>query len=513
MAKRSSAKKSPITSEATANPKQKENLIEMEGRSSSQPLPNELNNKIGKIDADLDDLRSELSKTNRSVKSSLSHLSDKGSDLTSKVSETYQQLGNLDDAYKSLSDKSANISKNIKAISKQIDQVSDKSDTDIGLLSDGYQALIARTDELGKKSKQTTQTLNKSIKDNARMLQELENALVSEIDSLAKSSKQRDQDLANENQEISNNLNRAEEEIKSNQARMLKLQAVDQALEKRVTDVEGTAGELTKKSRELSRSTTMLTKRSSELADAIDDLRQHSEQHSGQISDLQERVEKGAKALVSLIMLEKRHFRTLGGLIALLVLAFVIFMGTQYSNWRSESQTNTALQSEINSTNTQLATTDSQLSQLGKRTAESQQVVNNEISAINDRLVTIGDQVETLDGRVTNMRPHKTFGKGNVIHGSKWVANQPAENHTIHLATVSDKQEMYKLAERYHTYLDDELAYLPVTVKSTQKYALIYGNFSAANDAASALNRLPQMIHRHRPSVHSMKQVQSFISE
>ncbi|PVV05508.1 MAG: hypothetical protein B6D77_19365 [gamma proteobacterium symbiont of Ctena orbiculata] len=513
MAKRSSASKKSITSTSSDNPKQKENLIELEGTASSPSLPNELNNKIGKIDTDLDDLRSELSKTNRSVKSSLSHLSDKGSDLTSKVSETYQQLGALDDAYKSLSDKSANISKNIKAISKQINQVSDKSDSDIGLLSDGYQALIARTDELGKKSKQTSQTLNKSIKDNARMLQDLENALVAEIDSLAKSSEERDQNLADENIEISKNLDRAEEEIKSSQARMLKLQAVDQALEKRVAEVEGTAGELTKKSRELSRSTTMLTKRSSELSDAIDDLRERSEEHSGQISDLQERVERGAKALVSLIMLEKRHFRILGGMIALLVLAFVVFMGTEYSNWRSESQTNTALQSGINSTNNQLAATDSQLGRLSKQTAESQQVVNNEISAINDRLVTIGDQVETLDGRVTNMRPHKTFGNGNVIHGSKWVANQPAENHTIHIATVNDKQEMYKLAERYHTYLDDELAYLPVSVKSNRKYALIYGNFPAANDASSALNRLPKMIQRHRPSVHSMQQVQSFITE
>ncbi|PVV26618.1 MAG: hypothetical protein B6D79_05670, partial [gamma proteobacterium symbiont of Ctena orbiculata] len=138
MAKRSSASKKSITSTSSDNPKQKENLIELEGTASSPSLPNELNNKIGKIDTDLDDLRSELSKTNRSVKSSLSHLSDKGSDLTSKVSETYQQLGALDDAYKSLSDKSANISKNIKAISKQINQVSDKSDSDIGLLSDGY---------------------------------------------------------------------------------------------------------------------------------------------------------------------------------------------------------------------------------------------------------------------------------------------------------------------------------------------------------------------------------------
>jgi septal ring-binding cell division protein DamX len=188
-------------------------------------------------------------------------------------------------------------------------------------------------------------------------------------------------------------------------------------------------------------------------------------------------------------------------------------MGNEHINWRSESQINTALQSGLDLTNTQLAATNSHLSQFSRQTAQSQQVVNSEISAINDRLVTIGDQVETLDGRVTNMRPHQTFGSDNVIHSAQWIAKQPADNHTIHLATVGDKQEMYKLAQRYNAYLDKELAYLPVTVKKAQKYALIYGNFSAVNDAESALNQLPRTVQRHRPSVHTMKQVQSFITQ
>ncbi|MEW8033965.1 MAG: SPOR domain-containing protein [Candidatus Thiodiazotropha endolucinida] len=513
MAKRSQATKQSVTIDTAKDTEQKENLIDLEDRTPSAALPNELNNKIGKIDSDLDELRSQLSKTNRSVKTSLSHLSDKGSDLTTKVSETYQQLGSLDDAYKSLSEKSATISKDIKTVSKQINQVSEKSDSDIGLLSDGYQSLLARTEELTKKSKQTTQTLNRSIKDNAKMLQELESALVAEIDSLAKHSKERDQDLADKSDEISNDLTKAQDEIKSNQARLLKLQAVDQALEKRVTEVEGTAGDLTKKSRELSRSTTILNKRSSELSDAIDDLRTRTEEHSEQITDLQERVEKGARALVSLIMLEKRHFRILGGMIALLVLGLLVFMGTEYANWRSEAQTNTALQSDIVTTNTHLAVTDSQLSQLSNQTAEADSVIQSDISDINDRLITIGDQVDTLDGRVTNMRPHQTFGSDNTIHGSAWITKQSATNHTIHIATLSDKQEIYKLAERYHSHLKKDLAYLPVKSKNRQQYAMIYGNFSTAADAKSALNRLPRMIQRHRPSVHSMGQVQSFIAK
>jgi DamX protein len=111
------------------------------------------------------------------------------------------------------------------------------------------------------------------------------------------------------------------------------------------------------------------------------------------------------------------------------------------------------------------------------------------------------------------MRPHRRIGNGNPIHAAEWISHQPAGNHTIHLATLSDKQAIYKLAERYHTHLTDDLAYLPVSVRNTQRYALIYGNYPGATEAESALNRLPRMIERQRPTVHSMKQVQSFITQ
>jgi uncharacterized coiled-coil DUF342 family protein len=513
MAQKSQVTKQPIATQPPDIPEQKENLVELEEKSYGTSLPNELNKKIRKIDAELDDLRGELSITNNSVKSSLSHLSDKGSDLTAKVSETYQQLGTLDDAYKSLSDKSATISKEIKAVTKQISRVSDKSDSDFNLLNDGYQALLARTDELTKKSNETTQTLNVSIKDNAQILQELETALVAEIASLAESTKERDQNLSEKSEQISKNLDKTEDELKASHARMLKMQAVDQALEKRVTEVGDAAEELTSKSRELSRSTTLLTKQSTELSEAIDELRTRADGHDERISDLQERTEKGAKALVSLMKVEKRHFRTLGAMVALLVIGFLVFMGYEYVNWKSEFLTNTALRSDIATTNSQLDTTHSQLSQLGEKALDTQKIMHSEITNIHEKLVSIADQVDTLDGRVTNMAPHRTLGNGNSIHGAEWISKQPAGNHAIHLATFGDKQEIYKLAERYHIYLKDDLAYLPVIVRNTQRYALIYGNYPDMTDAESALNRLPRMIERQRPRVHSMKQIQSFITQ
>lgn len=110
------------------------------------------------------------------------------------------------------------------------------------------------------------------------------------------------------------------------------------------------------------------------------------------------------------------------------------------------------------------------------------------------------------------MRPHCTFGNDNVIHGQEWLAQQPADHYTIHLATTADKQELYKIAERYHNRLNDELAYLPVMVDRAQRYALLYGNYKSQNEADATLNQLPRIIQRRRPSVHSMKQVQAFLS-
>ncbi|MEW8625126.1 MAG: hypothetical protein AB2551_05200 [Candidatus Thiodiazotropha sp.] len=486
-------------------------LIPLESGSATTSLPNELNRKIGMIDADLDDLRNELSSANKGVKTKLLDLSEKGSDLTSKVSEAYQQLGELDDAYKSLSSKSTQISKEIKSVTKQLAQVSEKTESEMGTLNEGLLTLIERTDELSKKSKLTTKALNKSIKDNAKLLHELEGELLNEINTLATDTQQRDDALDNKTDEISQDLVKAEEEIKASQARLIKMQEVDQALEKRIAQLDTTADELTKKSRELSRSTTILNNRTSELATAIDELRSQTAEHSGQISDLQDRAEQTARALYSLIMVEKKHFRFLGGAVALLLVALLGFYLYNNSNWIAEQQQNLQLQSGVSENSQQLAMNQNQLLQLGEKTLQNDKVMQQEIETLNQQISDMGDQVDTLDGRVNNIRPNRSIGKEGVIHSSQWLAQQPAENYTIHIATVTDKQQLYKLAERYSSQLQDELAYLPVTVNQSKQFALVYGNYTTRKEAESRLNGLPRYIERKRPSLHTMKQVQSYL--
>lgn len=489
-----------------------EKLIQLESGSSSTSLPNELNRRIGMIDADLDELRSELRNANKDVKTKFLNLSEKGSDLTGKVSEAYQQLGDLDSAYKSLSGKSTQISKEIKSVTKQLAQVSEKSESEMGTLNDGILTLIERTDELSKKSKLTTKALNKSIKDNAKMLHELEGELLNEINTLATDTQQRDEALGSKTDEISQELVKAEEEIKASQARLLKMQAVDQALEKRIGLLDSTAEDLTKKSHELSRSTTILNNRTSELATAIDELRNQTAEHSGQISDLQDRAEQTARALYSLIMVEKKHFRLLGGSVALLLVALLGFYLYNNSNWMTEQQQNLQIQSGVANNRQQLAANENLLAQLGDKTLLNDKLMQQEIATLNQQISHIGDQVDTLDGRVSNIRPNKSTGKNSVIHGGHWLAKQPAENYTIHIASVTDKQQLYKLAERYSNQLQDELAYLPVTVNQSRQFALVYGNYATLKEAENKLNGLPRYINRKRPSMHTMKQVQSYLT-
>jgi hypothetical protein len=255
-----------------------------------------------------------------------------------------------------------------------------------------------------------------------------------------------------------------------------------------------------------------LNNRTSELATAIDELRNQTAEHRGQISDLQDLTEQTARALYSLIMVEKKHFRLLGGSVALLLVALLGFYLYDNYNWMAEQQQNLQIQSDVANNSQQLVANENLLVQLGDKTLQNDKLMQQEIATLNQQISHISDQVDTLDGRVSNIRPNKSIGKNGVIHGEQWLAKQPAENYTIHIASVTDKQQLYKLAERYNNQLQDELAYLPVAVNQKRQFALVYGNYATLKEAENRLNGLPRYIDRKRPSLHTMKQVQSYLT-
>ncbi|MCB1865902.1 MAG: hypothetical protein KDG50_10755 [Chromatiales bacterium] len=493
--------------DGTTSQKDKLASIERENLRSIE-LPNDLNRKLGSLDTDLDQLKADIRKTSKGVKASLAQLSDQDADLTSKVSETYRRLGELDTSYQALTDTSARITKDIKSVTAEIKQLAERSDTELVALGAGVQDLLARTDELAAKSKQTTQALNKSIKDNSQAMAELERQLKDEINGLAQVTRERDDNLESK-------LDKTNQDVKSQQARILKMQAVDEALERRASALELTAESLSKVSKELTRSTTMLTKRTDELGTAVQALQARVDGHDLQIGDLQVRTEATDRSLLAFRKLEKRHVIGLGASILVLLLALTVFAYMQNRNWSTEGETNTAMQTNIegvqgevvatqaavNVVADDLTATGQKLSQLDTRVTEMDAAVHGELEQLQQKLVTITDHVDSINGRVTNLRPHRTFGNGSVINGPEWVAAQPAERYTVRVATVTTKQDLYKTAERYSHYLKQDLAY----VAQKNGYALLLGSYDSVQAARIGMASLPYYVGFERPSVLSFK--------
>lgn len=503
----------PKSEDSPVTPSQ-DNLIRMEEGAASRGLPQELNQRINFIDAELDELRQALAEANKGVKRGLARMADKEQTLTSKVGETYQRLGELDDAYRLLADKSAHIGGEIKALSKNIVQITEKSELDIGLLTENYAALISRTDELWKKSRQTTQRINDSIKQNAKALGDFEQQLLTEIDSLAKATKERDDSLNDRTLELGGQLTRVELEVRSAQASLLKMQAVDQALERRAQDLETTTGELTNKSRELARATTMLNQRTSQLGEALAVLQAKSEEQSGQIIALQGRAGQTEQALASQVALERGHFRSLGTLLGMLVLAILIILGYEQAKWERQDQADAGMRGGLAELSGEARGTEQRLAGLDRRVAGQERNVQDQIGDIDAKLVAIGDQVDSLDGRLANLRPGRGFGKGNLIHGPEWLAGQPAGRFVIAVARVGDQQALYRFAERHGHYLRGaELAYLQVSSRQGRDLVLVYGNFATKAEADAALGLLPPALAGRHPAVLSMAEVQRHLAK
>ena len=95
-------------------------------------------------------------------------------DLTSKVSDTYKRLGELDNTYKSLIEISSNIDNEIQKLTGNITEVASHSNAELekleattevhnSLLSKQNQTLVKRVNHLVTDSNQTTSKIESSI--------------------------------------------------------------------------------------------------------------------------------------------------------------------------------------------------------------------------------------------------------------------------------------------------------------------------------------------------------------
>ncbi len=485
---------------AKAKKPAQDNLVNMQsGSKENQVL--EINKQMSTLETSINRLSRELTATNKQVKSEVERLATSDADISDKVTDTFKQLGAIENTFEDLSAKSNKIGEDLKSVNSSIRSL--EKDTRSSLddaienqtaINDSFKSvheeLIAKAEKLSKKATAISKKLDKSIKDNSKAIAELEAKVAEELEVISKQSEQRDLKL--------------DEKISAQKAKMLVMQGVDEALQKRADALEGFTQQLSKDSRKLKNATEVLDVLTSKLSTDVENLELHTQQlaaqneaQQGQIDGLEDRTDSLGRTLLALASLEKKHFRILGG--ASLVLLLALLGAFFYGEYMRDTEV--AAQAQTN------GVVDNQISDLQNRVEDEQiasQVFYQEISALEqnldqvkgelqDRLQQMTDQVESIDGRVQYIAPLYNFGSNNTIHGSQWITELNPEHKSIKIATVSDKQELYDIAQRYNNHFTEELAYF---ITADGRYTLIYGG-RFDDDAAlyNLMRRMPAYIN------------------
>ncbi len=495
-----------------------------------QPQARDLNSKISTLELELGQLNEALGSINASVEEGLDRLSDNDTNLTAKVSETYKRLGEIDNAYKALMDISVNLDTEISKITQNVSEVAEQSANGLKHLEEQSvaknqelvaknQHVVSRVNSLVENSRTTTEQLKQSIEKNTSRILSAEKQLLAEINSLA-SSTQKQAESVNQT-------------LLANKAKVIKLQQVDEAIIRRATTLEITSGELEDKARKMSVAIQQLEDQSADLTEKVMDLIVHTQQlqdqadaHSGLINGLQTNLSDMTQSLLALTHLERKHFKVLS---VFFVLALLTFAGLYYYQTTAMQKNNalyaqqagelnnkiihvdTRLQAQTSATSKSVAKLDSRVVTLGDhlkgKLNNVYQQVKQDINSLNRKLTGMNDQVQSLDGRINNSMMIDSLGKDNVVHGQQWLADQPADNYVIRLATVTDKNALYKIAQEYNDYLKDSLSYYTSVKNKPETYTLLYGSYANKNQAIQALDNMPYYIESQRPDIGQFKEL------
>jgi chromosome segregation ATPase len=511
----------------TARNSESGTLIKLESENKAFAQAKDINNKIDQLEGSLGSLNSELESIKSSVEEGLDRLGDKDVDLTSKVADTYKRLGELDKTYKSLSSISSSIDSEIRKLTVDISQLAVQSSADLEKLeatsqvhnsniTRQHEALAVRVDNLVKESNETSTQIQLTIRDVREALLVAEHKLVAEIDSLANSTQRRDEELAA-------GIQSADAEIESSKARMLKMQKVDEALDQRAAKLELSTGELQEKSRELEVSIGFLDARTNELSDSVRKLNTHTEalqresdKHTTLIAAIQKNARQMAESLYTLSGTVRRHFQFAAISVALLAIAIGLFyfyqVGENDSFALKSTERAAVVDTHIAGVENDLGTfnahVNNELVALNTKLTDEVNGLNNKLVDVNQQVQTLDDKAQSLDGRMSYISPLRNFGGDNVIHSEQWLAALPSDKFMIVLANVSNKQELFDIAQRYSHYLTQPLAY----VEDAGSFLLVYGQFDNPAVANSVLRRMPFMINGQRPGVLPVSEVQKHIS-
>lgn len=504
---------------AKQNTQQQENLVSLVDDGKEKQVM-EINKQMTSLEDSIIKLNKQLNSTNKQVKNDVQRLTESDAEITDKVAETYKQLGIIESTFQSLSVESQKINTDLKKVNSTI-KAFERSSADAlnsaienqsqinGEFKSNHEEVVERAEKLAKKATSISKKLDKSIKDNSKALTDLEARIVVELETIAQTSEKRDQKLDDK-------IDTANDEINSHKAKMMLMQSVDEALEKRASALEQTSQQLLADSAALKDTTETLDILTSRLVADVDALeihtarlQQQNDQQQGVIETLQDKAESLGRSLLALADLEKKHFRALGAFSLLLMLAVIgLFFYGQYAR-DTESNAEALRNSQVNESITDLQTR-VQDEQMASQVFYSEITdLQKDIDSIQDKMLAMNDQVESLDGRVQFLAPLYNFGSSNTIHGSQWMANLDPALNSIKIATVNDKQSLYEIAQRYSHYFTEELAYYST---ADNQFTLIYGgNFKDDAVLENALRRMPRYINHQAISVISNADVLELI--
>lgn len=507
-------------------------LIKLE-KAAEVSTGSDINNKINTLDTDLAKLRYELAMINDSVEEGLDRLSDTDTDLTAKVSETYKRLGEIDNAYKSLIDISSRIDSDIQRLNGDVSTVAKESASGIKNLeqstieqtntfTEKNQQVVSRVNQLVETSKLTNELLNEKLKSTTDNILQVEQRVVAEIESLSSATNDKTETL--------------DRAVENNKAKILKLQSIDEAIIRRATTLEITSAELTVKSEKLDESIDELQINNDVLSRGVDELRERTHDlesrvntHGKLIGGLQQASASIADNISALSGREKRHFNIVSfGFVMLLIVTAVLYFSQQeqfsvndsrYAEHSDNVDSQIASLQQVQSS-AEVSTQDALVQLENKIDAMNQSIqedVKKEIAQVSRTVQDTQDQVQSVEGRVNQISSFNGIGDDNTVHGEQHINEAPAQNYTVQVAYVDDKDSMYAIAQRYNDYIKDKLFYFEVPVESSGavkvKYVLLSGNYTSDQQAVAALQALPAYIEQQRPVIRQFETVQSFINK
>ncbi len=485
----------------------KSSLVAIKAKKEGQVL--EINKQMESVENSIDKLNKKLNANNKKIKTDITRLTQSEAEITDKVADTYKQLGVIEGTFQDLNKQSDKVNSelkklnlSIKALEKSSAEALNKAiDTQSAVNDEFKQAhneIIDRAEKLAKKATSISSKLNKSIKDSSKALTELEAKIVSELETIAQSSEQRDIKLDKK-------IEQSVEELNSQKAKILLMQSVDEALDKRASALETTSTQLLEDSDSLKQSSEVLNVLTARLSTDVEALEVHTaklaqqnHQQQGFIETLQEKTSTFGQNLLALATLEKRHFRIFGVTSVLMLLAIIgLFVYGEYmrtTEVSAESQRNAQVSDQVNSLKGRVK--DEQVA----TQVFHQEIIalKKNISSLKQEMQGMNDQVESLDGRVQYQAPLYSFGSDNTIHGSQWLLQLNPELYSIKIATVSDQQELYDIAQRYSYYFEQDLAYF---MNAEQQLTLIYGGkFESEQQVSEILQHMPRYMNNQRIS-------------